>query len=69
MSEPKMNYFLTRVLAFLQCLIGFLLLAFGIVERVIVELWSSQVVIPIWVGVWVSDVILNFENIHQLAVS
>lgn len=53
MAQPQMNYFLTRLLAFFQCVLGFLLIVFGIVDRVIVKLWSSQVVIPIWVGVWI----------------
>ena len=49
-----MNYFLTRLLAFLQCVVGFLMVVFGIVDKVENDLFTSKATFGIWIGLWVS---------------
>lgn len=53
MAEPQMNYFLTRLLAFLQCVLGFLMIVFGIVDKVENDLFTSEATFGIWIGLWV----------------
>lgn len=48
-----MNYFLTRFLAFLQCVVGFLMIVFGIVDKAKNDLFTSDVTFGIWIGLWV----------------
>ena len=47
---------MTRILAIVHIIVGFLLICFGIADRAVEYFWTGYVSYGIWIGVWVSTV-------------
>lgn len=47
---------MARILAFVHIIVGFLLICFGIADRLVEYFWTGYGCFRVWIGIWVSFV-------------